>query len=203
MGEETIVDYRTTTKALWKEFHVHQHDNLPFECWWNVTRENLYDFFGKMGFKVGAEIGVRMGTNAKEMFNRIPGLKLYCVDPWEAYQRVTDSAQITYYDRCVRKLIGCDAVLMKNFSVPASKEFADESLDFVYVDGDHRADYVFEDILHWTPKVKKGGIISGHDYFAFYQSGVILAVDSYCFANNIKQFYTTREKAPSWFFCKE
>ena len=40
----------------------------------------------------------------------------------------------------------------------------DESLDFVYIDANHAYDWVVQDIELWYPKVKKGGILWGHDY---------------------------------------
>ena len=61
-------------------------------------------------------------------------------------------------------------------SVSASKMYADESLDAVFIDADHRYESVKADILTWMPKVKKGGILAGHDYILAH-SGVILAVD--------------------------
>ena len=42
--------------------------------------------------------------------------------------------------------------------------FAPESVDFVYIDANHSYTYVRDDIQTWLPKVKKGGIIGGHDY---------------------------------------
>jgi len=37
--------------------------------------------------------------------------------------------------------------------------------DFVFIDADHTYESVKKDILAWYPKVKKGGIIAGHNYF--------------------------------------
>ena len=37
------------------------------------------------------------------------------------------------------------------------------SLDFVFIDASHIYKYVAEDIDLWEPKVKKGGLVSGHD----------------------------------------
>jgi len=37
------------------------------------------------------------------------------------------------------------------------------SLDFVYIDGDHSYAAVKQDIVAWIPKVKVGGVICGHD----------------------------------------
>ena len=42
----------------------------------------------------------------------------------------------------------------------------DESLDFVFIDGNHEYDFVFSDIKNWLPTVKCGGVLAGHDYHA-------------------------------------
>lgn len=192
-----------TTKAIWKKFHVHPGDNLPFEGWWNSTRETLYELWGEIGFKTGAEVGVRMGTNAIEIFKRVPDVKLYCIDPWNAYLKVTDERQDSYYQKCIRVLTGKNAELIRKTSMDAVSQFENESLDFVYIDGRHEFDYVMEDIVFWLPKIKKGGIISGHDYYHFYQGGVVQAVEAYTIGNNIKAWYITREKEHTWFWVKE
>jgi predicted O-methyltransferase YrrM len=61
-------------------------------------------------------------------------------------------------------------------SVEASKLYADESLDFVFIDADHSYEAVKRDIAAWLPKVKSGGIIAGHDYCVWPGFGVIEAV---------------------------
>ena len=37
-------------------------------------------------------------------------------------------------------------------------------IDFIYIDGDHSFEYLFNEINLYKPKIKKSGIISGHDY---------------------------------------
>jgi hypothetical protein len=54
--------------------------------------------------------------------------------------------------------------MVRKKSMDAVKDFEDESLDFVYIDGHHGFKFVTEDIWEWSKKVKKGGVISGHDY---------------------------------------
>lgn len=39
----------------------------------------------------------------------------------------------------------------------------DGSLDFVFIDADHSYDGALADINAWTPKVRKGGMVAGHD----------------------------------------
>ena len=61
-------------------------------------------------------------------------------------------------------------------SVDVACKFKDKSLDFVFIDASHDYGSVKADILAWTPKIKMGGIIAGHDYVKTYP-GVIMAVN--------------------------
>ena len=54
--------------------------------------------------------------------------------------------------------------LIQKTSNDAASDFEDNTFDFVYIDGRHQYDSVREDILNYLPKVKKGGVIGGHDY---------------------------------------
>jgi predicted O-methyltransferase YrrM len=56
----------------------------------------------------------------------------------------------------IQPLVGDSKILYENFK--------NESIDFLFVDGDHRYKSVKEDLKLWFPKIKPGGIISGHDY---------------------------------------
>jgi len=67
--------------------------------------------------------------------------------------------------------------LIEDFSVSAAKQCNDESIDVVYIDGDHKYAQVFADIEAWRAKVKKGGFMSGHDYSNHSNIGVKKAVD--------------------------
>lgn len=58
----------------------------------------------------------------------------------------------------------------------AARLFDDGQVDFVFVDAAHDYEHVRADILAWLPKVKRGGIIAGHDYTSDYP-GVERAVE--------------------------
>ena len=49
-------------------------------------------------------------------------------------------------------------------SVTAASNFYDESVEFVFIDANHSYESVKSDINAWLPKIKVGGILSGHDY---------------------------------------
>ena len=55
--------------------------------------------------------------------------------------------------------------IIRDLSVNASKRFNDNSLDFIFIDACHDYECVKEDLHTWYPKLKKDGIIAGHDYY--------------------------------------
>ena len=151
-----------------------KHGNLRMPNLKN--RIELAKYFGELGFKTGAEIGVLMARYSEILFQNIPGLKLYCVDSWRQiphHRAVAEAAR--------EKLATYNAVVIHKTSMEAVKDLDDESLDFVYIDANHRYRSVRDDITGWTKKVRKGGIVSGDDYYHLPDSkyGVVEAVDEY------------------------
>jgi len=51
-------------------------------------------------------------------------------------------------------------------SLESYKLFEDESIDFLFIDGDHKYETVKKELKFWYPKIKNGGTIGGHDFFA-------------------------------------
>jgi predicted O-methyltransferase YrrM len=64
--------------------------------------------------------------------------------------------------------------LVRGRSLPTAATFADGSIDWLFVDADHTYESVRADIAAWAPKVKAGGLFSGHDFAAW--PGVTRAV---------------------------
>jgi predicted O-methyltransferase YrrM len=54
--------------------------------------------------------------------------------------------------------------LHEDYSYNVVDEFEDNSFDFIYIDASHTYEDTKKDIELYLPKVKKGGIIGGHDY---------------------------------------
>jgi len=134
----------------------------------DTDRGDLPAFFKELGFDVGAEIGVWRGDYTKQL--TAPGIHIYGIDPCLQYPDYTDThGKLQYkldalYEQTKENVKGLDVTLIRKTSMEAVKDFKDASLDFVYIDGSHVFKYVAEDIWEWSKKVKKGGIISGHDY---------------------------------------
>jgi len=191
-------------KVIWEKFHIHKHDTLPFSPWLkDPTRSHLAELFAELGYTKGAEIGVASGEFSLEMCRMIPNLTLICVDPWEVYDRVAQDRVDWRYSLAKDRLAKFSVEFMKMTSMEAVKQIPDESIDFVYIDGLHTFDAVVMDIIEWSKKVRKGGMVTGHDYYEFYQSGVIPAVRAYTQAHNIQQWYITKEKEASFFWVKQ
>ncbi|NER03544.1 MAG: hypothetical protein F6K17_13445 [Okeania sp. SIO3C4] len=53
-------------------------------------------------------------------------------------------------------------------SIAAAQIFPNNSLDFIFIDGDHSYSSIKQDILAWLPKLKEGGTISGSCADAYY-----------------------------------
>ena len=167
--------------------------NLSFDAGMPIVldhfgrRTALIELFKELGFKIGAEIGTDHGQYAQTLCERIPGLELHCVDPWLAYTEGKETHTQEDVDQIYRQ--ACDRLMnlnppvtiYKEKSMEAVKRFKDNSLDFVFIDGNHEFSYVLEDITEWSKKVKAGGIIVGHDYTVNPERkyGVIEAVQKY------------------------
>lgn len=138
---------------------------------YNCREEFIVEELNNRGYKVGVEIGTYKGDFAKHILKNWPGT-LYMVDVWRAlsWDDYTDMSNESiesnvWYD-ALKSVEGFEdrALMLRMYSNQASKLFADDSLDFVYIDANHKYEYVKEDIELWWPKLKSGGMISGHDY---------------------------------------
>jgi len=114
---------------------------------------------------MGAEIGVCFASNARDMFDNIPALYLHLVD--NLSEMKDNSSGIDYLPDLGRDLKGIlpgKYTWHKIDSADASRDFPDETFDFVYIDANHSYEYALQDCRLWWWKVKKGGVLCGHDY---------------------------------------
>lgn len=164
------------------------------------TRADLARLFAERGYRRGCEVGVADGRYSLLLCETIPGLTLFCVDPWA---RTPGNRRGGGNDQHARnlelarqRLAPYDARFDRRVSLEAVQDHNDGSLDFVFIDANHDFDFVMRDLIEWTPKVREGGIVSGHDYYHFDRSGVVEAVDAYTAAHGIT-FALTTEKGPA------
>ena len=127
------------------------------------------------------EIGSLQGQSAcymaVEIINSNKTIKFDCIDPWRHKQLVYNL--FLKNTETVRSVVNP----IRLPSTEASNLYADNSLDFVFIDAIHTYKCVKDDIKHWYPKVKKGGILAGHDYCSDWPS-VVQAVDEFILKHN-------------------
>jgi predicted O-methyltransferase YrrM len=183
-----------------QEFGIHEIEYPPFIG--NKDRNYFGKLFCDLGYKVGAEIGVRTGGYSEVLLKQNPELKMYCIDPWCESSGIEHHKMKRLYATAVETLSRYNVEIMRTTSMEAVKSFNDDSLDFVYIDALHDFDHVMLDIIHWSTKVRPGGIVSGHDYIVHPAVSVIPAVNAYTAVHGINQWYVTWEKLNSWFWVK-
>lgn len=175
--------------------------------------QRFYDWIvgTKPHFKIFAEIGVWKGhgitylakklidtrmTTDITMHSKID-FEIYAIDLFQDLWKYKDYASRyeRFHIKDIRKMYeyNLNETMtrhlikdIKGLSNKMADKFDDEYFDFVFIDADHEYESVKADIVAWLPKVKKGGIISGHDYCAS-QQGVIKAVNE-CFRRGRKFF---------------
>jgi len=179
----------------------------------NSDRTKLAGLFRHLGYATGAEIGVGGGVYSEILCREIPGVRLYCVDAWQPYPGYTDFADAKYleddYNHARGRLSQYNVEIIRKMSMEAVKDFAPNSLDFVYIDANHFEPYISQDIGGWSDKVRPGGIVSGHDYHREH-ADVQVAVCNYATTHNINPWFIVGnpncsnypELIMSWFWVK-
>jgi len=178
------------------------------------NRIDLARYFKELGFKVGAEIGVADGRYSEILLSENPDLQLLSIDPYAPYDGNWrgKNYQNQAYEKAKMRLsvFGDRSVILRNTSLEASVNMIDNSLDFVFIDGAHDFNNVMLDIIIWTTKVKKGGIVSGHDAYDFRTGNVLEAIHAYSVANKVEMNIIPRseqghkdDRVPCWYFIKK
>lgn len=183
-----------------------------------INRTIMASVLKELNFKEGAEIGVAEGYHAKLLCSNNPELKLHCIDIWEKYPGYSEySDPKNCYEEAKETLKPYNTVFHKKFSMDAVADFADNSLDFVYIDSAHDFKSVAQDLCEWSKKVKVGGIVFGHDYkrsgsrsrFVVHVKDV---VDAYMYSHGITPWFIltndTRDPRfghdnPGWLFVRQ
>ena len=146
--------------------------------------------------------------------------QFFCIDPWRPLPEYHDYRKKEIFEQMfknatlkLKKHSNCEMV--QKLSVEASKDFEDESLDMVYIDANHRLEFVINDISIWLPKLKNGGILAGDDYLEIKKpthTHVFEAVNAYTRSYDIKPWFVLgrdtkipgeiRDKRRSWMWVR-
>lgn len=121
------------------------------------------------GWTAGAELGLWYGRTFGYLLERCPRLTLVGVDIFRdigvpdyrdgAWDHAGNLRQV----RAIADRFPQRAILIQALTVDAAKLVQPASLDFVFIDADHRTDAVVADIRAWAPSIRPGGWLMGHD----------------------------------------
>jgi len=140
---------------------------------------------------IGCEIGVAKGVNSFYILSNLNIKKLYLIDPYFAQSdEFTEDGERPYIEGIkhseaeeiarktlnkfkdkVQWLVGTTKEMIEN--IP------DNSLDFCYIDGDHKYESVKLDIELCLPKVKIGAVLGGHDFCNDHKSVVRAVLEKF------------------------
>lgn len=198
-------------RARWRGFaHIDKFDAdcMALEIAW--SREgDLPSFWRTAGYRSVVEIGVERAHYTKHLLAALPDAKVYGVDPWLAYkgyrEHVTQEKLDGFYAEAQQRIaeFGDRGLLIRAASVEAAAGFADESIDVVYIDGNHTLPFVIPDLAAWVPKVRSGGMVCGHDYGRRRVGHVREAVIAWTNAYDIRPWFLfTKDRSWSWGFVK-
>ena len=126
---------------------------------------------------VFVEIGTWEGDFSYALLKHTKCKKVYCIDPYkhfedDSYPDGMNSLSQEQFDKKYETVrarfaeFGDRVEFLRMSSVDAAVRFADESVDFVYIDGNHDYSFVLLDIMTWWPKVRVGGWLTGDDVYS-------------------------------------
>ena len=157
-----------------------------------MNRGDLADSFSG----VTLELGVAGGSFSRRIALAPNCKKHYAIDRW------TDHHDLPEYKRALELLFGTKTVVLRSEFDVALQLFPDQFFDVIYIDGyAHTGQNDGKTLINWWPKLKDGGIFSGHDYHKSFPK-TIIEVDKFAASVSKQIFLTDEEKYPSWYFQK-
>ena len=163
-------------------------------------------------FKRCAEVGIGYGFHAKQILDDTNIERLYLIDPMKFYPNDGWAKDVQYRYKGFDNLI---ENIKKHLSIhedrytwylqpsveTTNEQVEDESLDLVFIDGDHSFNAVSKDLPLWWSKLKKGGWMLGDDYII---AAVKNAVDNWAskVGLTVQFLYKEGRNHPIYYFIK-
>jgi len=174
--------------------------------WGSIYYGVLTKVINDNNYKKIAEIGIGYGTHAKYLLKTTNIDKLYLIDPMQFYPNdafaddiMKQTAEISgnnfneLYDLIKKELSPWNDKYVwfrKNSLDILQDEIEDDSLDCIFVDGDHSYDAVSKDLPFWWKKLRSGGQLLGDDYW---MPQVDQAVNDFAKEYNLKVNFLYKE----------
>ena len=156
---------------------------------------------------VGAEIGVLNGENALNILQTLSIKKIYLIDPYQVHDEYLEIKSPVF--STIKKRADKNLEPFKDKIIWIIKKSADavldvlDELDFIYIDGNHSYLPCLSDIKNYFPKVKKGGVVGGHDYYNLNKAREVKkAVDEFASENKLKVYSAVGNGLCDWWIIK-
>lgn len=113
----------------------------------------------------GAEIGVARGVSSEAFL--LKPCRMLLVDPWAptpGYEETLGSGDA--FEEAMKRLDGYGGwTALRMTSAEAAEKFIHPvGFDFVFIDGNHKYEYVLQDCRLWWEHIRPGGVLCGHDF---------------------------------------
>ncbi len=155
-----------------KPIFEYDRDYGNLDSAWIGHRYFAYDLIRNTNPKTIVELGTHKGGSFFSFCQAVKDANLptalYAIDTWKGDKHSGK------YDESVFKLVNklskqlypeVNISLIRKTFNQALKEFSNNSIDILHIDGLHTYEAVKEDFDNWLPKVKQNGIILLHDVF--------------------------------------
>ena len=144
-----------------------------------------------------AEIGVDYGAFSEEIIKTCKPKKLHLIDAWST-DRYNKNKEKDVKQKFAKEIQNEYISIDIGYSTEVVKNFDDAYFDWVYIDTDHSYKTTLAELRSYSKKVKKGGIMAGHDFIignwnGLVRYGVIDAVYQFCKEENWELIYLTME----------
>ena len=155
---------------------------------------------------VWVELGVFKGDFSKKIYEISKPKLLHLVDTFPNMMVSGDKdgnniveADISSVPELLEAYFNTAAVRIHKMTTDAFlNQLPDKSVDIVYIDADHAYDAVKSDLNLALPKIKKNGLLTGHDYCPSQFPGVYNAVNEFCIENSLRINLLTNDRLPTY-----
>lgn len=141
--------------------------NISIPGWMSFVELHQLDFLVSAlpANSIVIEIGSLHGRSGYCMAKANPNITLYCIDYWLGQESVTRiGSQKNTLEVFQHFTKDCNNIITRKIDRKNNVDWDDTLVDMVFVDASHRNPDDWDIISYWLPKIKPGGILSGHDY---------------------------------------
>ncbi len=154
-----------------------------------------------------AELGVAEGEFTAQILAINKPKKLHLVDVWQS-DRYHEGL---YHGMCGKfksEIAAGSVQIHRLYSIDAVHEFPDEYFDWIYIDTTHSYELTKVELELYSKKIKKSGVIAGHDYTMGnwndrIRYGVMESVHEFCIDKDYRIKYLTMDLSENQSFAIE